>query len=259
MEQMSTLTKNGLRTRPALAGALLAATCLSPAAWAQDGTVSKGEVSSGSLLLQSSTPGRYVEAPLVAADVKMHIAGPVIRTTLTQRFTNPSDKWVEGVYAFPLPEDAAVDTLKIVIGDRFIEGDIKERQEARIIYEQAAANGQRAGLVEEERPNLFTTSLANIGPGEAVAIQIEYQDKARLDNGVWSTRVPLVIAPRYSPRPTFGLTADRTNSTIAVNDPVPDRDRITPPVLHQHSSVRRGWHPALSRIAVPAVQGHQQR
>jgi Ca-activated chloride channel family protein len=232
MEQMSTLTKNGLRTRPALAGALLAATCLSPCAWAQDGTVSKGEVSSGSLLLQSSTPGRYVEAPLVAADVKMHIAGPVIRTTLTQRFTNPSDKWVEGVYAFPLPEDAAVDTLKIVIGDRFIEGDIKERQEARIIYEQAAANGQRAGLVEEERPNLFTTSLANIGPGETVAIQIEYQDKARLDNGVWSTRVPLVIAPRYSPRPTFGLTADRTNRTIAVNDPVPDRDRITPPVLH---------------------------
>ena len=232
MEQMSTLTKNGLRTRPALAGALLAATCLSPAAWAQDGTVSKGEVSSGSLLLQSSTPGRYVEAPLVAADVKMHIAGPVIRTTLTQRFTNPSDKWVEGVYAFPLPEDAAVDTLKIVIGDRFIEGDIKERQEARIIYEQAAANGQRAGLVEEERPNLFTTSLANIGPGETVAIQIEYQGKARLDNGVWSTRVPLVIAPRYSPRPTFGLTADRTNRTIAVNDPVPDRDRITPPVLH---------------------------
>ena len=232
MEQMSTLKTYRLRTRPALAGALLAATCLSPNAFAQDGTVSKSEVSSGSLLLQSSVPGRYVEAPLVAADVKMDIAGPVIRTRLTQRFTNPTDKWVEGVYAFPLPEDAAVDTLKIIIGDRFIEGDIKERQEARIIYEEAAANGQRAGLVEEERPNLFTTSLANIGPGETVAIQIEYQDRARLDNGVWSTRFPLVIAPRYSPKPTFGLTADRTNRMISVTDPVPDRDRITPPVLH---------------------------
>ena len=232
MEQMSTLTNYGLRTRPALAGALLAATCLTSPAFAQDGTVSKGEVSSGSLLLQSATPGRYVEAPLVAADVKMDIAGPIIRTRLTQRFTNPTDKWVEGVYAFPLPEDAAVDTLKIVIGDRFIEGDIKERQEARIIYEEAAANGQRAGLVEEERPNLFTTSLANIGPGETVAIQIEYQDKARLDNGVWSTRFPLVIAPRYSPKATYGLTADRTNRTLGVSDPVPDRARIAPPVLH---------------------------
>ncbi|OYW34484.1 MAG: hypothetical protein B7Z42_16515, partial [Brevundimonas sp. 12-68-7] len=83
-----------------------------PAAYAQDGTVSKSDVGGGSLLLQSATPGRYVEAPLVAADVKMEIAGPVIRTTLTQRFTNPTDKWVEGVYAFPLPEDAAVDTLR---------------------------------------------------------------------------------------------------------------------------------------------------
>ncbi len=235
MEQMIILTRYGLRTRPALAGALLAATCLAPAAYAQqprDGTVSKAEVSSGSLLLQSSTPGRYVEAPLVAADIKMDIAGPIIRTKLTQRFTNPTEQWVEGVYAFPLPEGAAVDTLKIVIGDRFIEGDIKERQEARVIYEQAAASGQRAGLVEEERPNLFTTSLANIGPGETVAIQIEFQDKARLDNGVWSTRFPLVIAPRYSPKPTFGLTADRTNSTISLSNPVPDSDRITPPVLH---------------------------
>ena len=235
MEQMITLTTYGLRTRPALAGALLAATCLVPAAYAQqarDGTVSKAEVSSGSLLLQSSTPGRYIEAPLVAADVKMDIAGPIIRTKLTQRFTNPTQQWVEGVYAFPLPEGAAVDRLKIIIGDRFIEGDIKERQQARVLYEQAAASGQRAGLVEEERPNLFTASMANIGPGETVAIQIEFQDKARLDNGVWSTRFPLVIAPRYSPKPTFGLTADRTGRALSVTDPVPDRDRITPPVLH---------------------------
>lgn len=232
MEQMINLARSASASRPALAGALLAATFLVPPAFAQDGTVGKNEVSSGSLLLQSSTPGRYVEAPLVAADVKMDIAGPVIRTRLTQRFTNPTDKWVEGVYAFPLPEDAAVDTLRIVIGDRFIEGDIKERQEARIIYEEAAANGQRAGLVEEERPNLFTTSLANIGPGETVAIQIEYQDKARLDNGVWSTRFPMVIAPRYSPRPSFGLVADRDGRTISVEDPVPDRARISPPVLH---------------------------
>ncbi len=236
---MITPTQTKLRTRPALAGALLAATCLIPAAHAQqprpdqrDGTISKSEVMSGSLLLQSATPGRYVEAPLVAADVKMDIAGPVIRTRLTQRFTNPTDKWVEGVYAFPLPEDAAVDTLKIVVGDRFIEGDIKERKEARVIYEEAARNGQRAGLVEEERPNLFTTSLANIGPGETVAIQIEFQDKARLEDGVWSTRFPLVIGPRYIPKAPPALVAD-ASGTIGIGNPrVPDAGRITPPVLH---------------------------
>ncbi|HEV7692190.1 MAG TPA: VIT domain-containing protein, partial [Hyphomonadaceae bacterium] len=143
---MSTLTMSVEFARPALAGALLAATALASPAFAQnprinDGMIGKGEVSSGSLLIASSTPGRYVEAPLVAADVKMDIAGPVIRTRLTQRFTNPTDKWVEGVYAFPLPEDAAVDTLRVIIGDKFIEGDIKERKEARVIYERAAASG----------------------------------------------------------------------------------------------------------------------
>ncbi|HVY90534.1 MAG TPA: marine proteobacterial sortase target protein [Hyphomonadaceae bacterium] len=229
--------------RPAFAGALLAATSLTSAfllsAWAdppqnsRDGLVTKGEVQSGSLLLASSEPGKYVEAPLVAAQVKMDIAGPVIRTRLTQRFTNPTDKWVQGVYAFPLPEDAAVDTLKIVIGDRFVEGDIKERKEARQVFEEAARNGQRAGLVEEERPNLFTSSLANIGPGETVAIQIEFEDKAHLDNGVWSTRFPLVVAPRYIPKPAQpALVADATGRIGIGNPRVPDADKISPPVLH---------------------------
>ncbi len=196
-----------------------------------EGFVTKNEVSAGALLIASTEPGLYVEAPLVAADVDMDIAGPIIRTTLTQRFTNPTDKWVEGVYAFPLPEDAAVDTLKIIIGDRFIEGTIKEREEARQIYEQAVRDGLRAGLVEQERPNLFTTSVANIGPGETVAIQIEYQDKARIEDGKYSTRFPLVVAPRYSPEPQIALTADR-NGFVSVSDPVPDRARISPPVLH---------------------------
>ena len=194
-------TTSQLRIRPrTLAAALLSAAALAPLAHAdhdgppksdrKDGLVSKSEVSAGALLISTSEPGRYVEAPIVAGEVKIDIAGPVIRTRVTQRFTNPSEKWVEGVYAFPLPEDAAVDTLKVVVGDRFIEGEIHERQAARQNYEAAAADGRKAGFIEQERPNLFTTSLANIGPGETVAIQIEYQDKARLDNGVRSTRLP---------------------------------------------------------------------
>ncbi len=102
-----------------------------------------------------------------------------------------------------------------------------------MIYEEAAASGQRAGLVEEERPNLFTTSLANIGPGEMVAVQIEYQDKARLDNGVWSTPFPAGDRPALQPTCKHSAsTADRNGRTLSVKDPVPDRDRITPPVLH---------------------------
>ena len=207
---------------------------LSPAARAQD-FVRMGDPDSGSLLLKTDTPGEYLEAPQVAADVFIDVTGPIIRARVTQRFENPSDKWVEGVYVFPLPEDSGVDRLKMQIGERFIEGKIKERREARRIYEEAREAGQRAGLVEQERPNIFTSSVANIGPGETVVIQIEYQDTARLKNGAWSLRLPLVVGPRYIPEPTpfIGVSYDGTPE-FQVSDPVPDRSRITPPFLFPH-------------------------
>ena len=89
----------------------------------------------------------------------------------------------------------------MVIGDRIIVGDIKERKKAREIYEQAKAAGQKASLIEQERPNIFTNSVANIGPGETVVVQIEYQEPVRQSGDEFSLRVPLVVAPRYNPAP----------------------------------------------------------
>lgn len=155
------------------------------------------QVAAGSLLLDAETPGERIAAPVVATDVKIAVTGPIARTVITQRFRNPSDGWVEGVYAFPLPPDAAVDTLRMRVGDRFIEGRIEERVEAQRIYEDARADGRRAALVEQHRPNLFTTSVANIGPGEIVVAQIEFQEALTPKDGAFSLRLPLVAAPRY--------------------------------------------------------------
>src|SRR5262245_59866481 len=63
----------------------------------------KAEAGTGTLLLKTATPGRYLPAPRVATDIAVDIAGPIARTKVTQRFENPSDGWVEGVYIFPLP------------------------------------------------------------------------------------------------------------------------------------------------------------
>ncbi|MCR9267979.1 MAG: VIT domain-containing protein, partial [Alphaproteobacteria bacterium] len=139
-----------------------------------DGLVRLSEMQEGALLIETVEPGYYLPAPMLATDMAVEIAGPIIRTTITQRFENPSDQWVEARYVFPLPANSGVDRLRMQVGDRFIEGQIHERQAARRIYEQARDNGQRASLVEQERPNMFTTSVANIGPGETIIIQIEY-------------------------------------------------------------------------------------
>jgi Ca-activated chloride channel family protein len=195
------------------------------------GLMRRDDAGTGTLLLKTATPGCYLAAPRVSADISVKVSGPVARTKVTQRFENPADGWVEGVYLFPLPETAAVDTLKMKIGSRFIEGEIKERGEARQIYEAAKSEGKKASLVEQDRPNVFTNQVANIGPHETVVVQIEYQESLRFDQGKYRLRVPLVVAPRYSPRPSVNLVRYREGEEFTVFNPVPDRDRLDAPVL----------------------------
>ena len=190
------------------------------------------EINEGALLLKTIDDGLYIPAPLMATDVQLDVSGPVVRAIVTQRFTNPSESWVEGKYVFPLPEDSGVDRLRMQIGDRFIEGEIHERQHARRIYEEARAQGQRASLMEQERPNMFTTSVANIGPGETIVVQIEYQDVARLTDGTFSVRVPLAITPRYIPQNSeYLLTSSNGGGELNVAD----ANRITPAMMFPES------------------------
>ena len=190
------------------------------------------DAESGTLMFRTQTPGTYIQAPMVATDVKMDIAGPVIRTTLSQTFENTSGDWVEGIYVFPLPENAAVDRLRMVIGGRMIEGQIKEKRQAKKIYEHAKAEGKKASLVEQQRPNIFTASVANIGPHETIAIQIEYQDKASIKDGVFTARFPMTVAPRFSPSPETVQVATSEGLQNVVFDPVLDRKAISPPLMH---------------------------
>lgn len=195
--------------------------------------VTPDDMGTGSLLLKTTEGGKYLEAPRLKTDVSVNVSGPIARTRITQRFENPSDKWVEGVYVYPMPQNAAVDTLKMQVGDRFLEGQVKERVEARQIYEKAAAAGIKATLIEQHRPNIFTNSVANIGPHETIVVQIEYQEAVRLDGDKFELRVPLVVGPRYIPRPDVAMVNVSTESpTLLFSNPAPDAHAITPPVLH---------------------------
>ena len=186
--------------------------------------------------LDAPTPGlRFkgsdVPAPLVATEVAIDVAGSVARTRVTQRFVNPGADWREGVYVFPLPESAAVDHLDMRIGERRIEGQIRERAQARREYEQAKREGRKSALVEEERPNLFTTSVAPIGPHEEIVVSIEYQETLRYDSGTFSLRFPMAVTPRYLPGMPTGETPSGTGWGRDT-DAVPDGSRVTPPVVH---------------------------
>lgn len=204
------------------------------------------------VLLFRSAQGT-VTAPVLNTDVTIHVGGPLARTRVVQTFDNPGDQWQEGVYAFPLPENAAVDRLRMRIGLRQIVGEIHERGEARAIYEKARDSGQRTALLEQQRPNLFTTNVANIGPGQRIVVEIEYQqtlDYQLIDGrGRYSLRFPMVVGPRYIPGdevddralPGYGWSPD--------TDQVADASRITPPVRHPDDGL---INPVALRVQVDA-------
>src|SRR6476469_4834521 len=161
--------------------------------------------------------------PLMQTEVKAKIAGNISRVEVVQKFENPFPESIEAVYIFPLPDEAAVDDMEIKIGSRTIKADIKLREEAQKIYEQARQQGRTAGLLEQERDNIFTQSLANIRPGEQIEVTIRYSDSLKFEGGDYEFVFPMVVGPRYIPGNAIGNSVD--------TDVVPDASRITPPVL----------------------------
>src|SRR4030095_3761767 len=133
-----------------------------------------GALSQGTLFLREDAGGKMA-APLLQTEVHMDVSGLGARGPAKPRVANPPAQWREGVYVFPLPSLAAVDHLTMHIGERVIEGIIKERSEARRTYDTAKAEGRKTTLVEQERPNMFTTSVANIGPDAEIVVALEYE------------------------------------------------------------------------------------
>ena len=215
-----------LRSIQALILAGLISVLAAPAAGAE-----VGRITEGTLLWRTAEQSTLVPAPAVKTDVRIVVTGIVARASVRQEFTNPSALWAEAIYVFPLPEDAAVDHLRMRVGDRAIEGVIQERAAAKAQYDQAKQEGKRASLVEQERPNVFTTSVANIAPGAAISVEIEYQQTVRYDAGQFRLRFPMAVGPRYIPG---SPAADPPSGTgwSPDTDAVPDASRVTPPVAH---------------------------
>ena len=153
----------------------------------------------GGLILRSSEGEVAANVPAVrlGTDIVADVSGQTARVTVTQAFRNTSDQWMEATYLYPLPDNGAVDTLKMVVGSRIFDGVIKPKEIAQEMYEEAKENGQKAALVEQHRPNMFRNSIANVGPGETVLVQIEFQAPIAQVAGDYSLRMPLVVGPRY--------------------------------------------------------------
>ncbi len=161
--------------------------------------VDAAAIGAGQLLWKSARG--LVPLPVIDIAVEIEVTGVMARGSLTQTFSNTTDEVIEAVYLFPLPERAAVDTMEMRIGDRRIVAVVQEKAEAKQTYETAKREGKKASLVDQRRPNLFSTSLANINPGEIVEVVIEYVQEVAYENGEFALAFPLTYTPRYQPAP----------------------------------------------------------
>jgi Ca-activated chloride channel family protein len=157
---------------------------------------------SGAMLTRlPSANGEIIEVPLPLehTDVNASVNGYISSVNVKQRFGNPYDEKIEAVYMFPLPQDSAVSEFLMIIGERRIRGILREKEEARKIYEQARSQGYRATLLVQHRPNVFEQKVANIEPGKTIEVDIKYFNKLAYEDGWYSFVVPTVVGPRFNP------------------------------------------------------------
>jgi Ca-activated chloride channel homolog len=183
----------------------------------------------GGRLLTRLPGGQIMGLPLRHTHFDVMVVGTVAETTVVQRFENSLRETVEVVYTFPLPHDGAVDDYALRVGERTLRGQIHRRAKAQAIYDAAKEEGRTAGLLEQERPNVFTQRLANVGPGEVVEVTMHVVQPLRPERGRYELVLPTVVGPRFVPGTATGTRVG--NGMLADTNAVPDASRITPPVL----------------------------
>ncbi|CAO2650129.1 Nn.00g014210.m01.CDS01 [Neocucurbitaria sp. VM-36] len=145
--------------------------------------------------------------PQVELQAHATILATTSRTILTQTFVNPStDKGIKEVrYTFPLYDGVSVVGFTCHVGDRTIVGEVKEKEKARAVFQEAIARGETAGLLEQlpDAADVFTTTVGNIPPGARVIIKITYLGELKHDMEVDGIRftIPNIISPRYGNYP----------------------------------------------------------
>ncbi|MBX2798687.1 MAG: VWA domain-containing protein [Myxococcales bacterium] len=191
--------------------------------------------------LEGEVEGRPVALPALKTDVVAHLDGDLATVKLTQTFANETGQPMHARYVFPLPEDAAVTAMTLKTPSAEIEARIEKRAKATQIFETAKAEGKKAALLDQERPNVFQQQVANLGPGEKVSVTLTYAHAVPRRDGEYRWQLPLVVGPRYVPSDAAASPDPLGTWTVKSTDRLPnpdhiDRDRVSV-VVHMDGGV----------------------
>jgi len=135
--------------------------------------------------------------PLKQTSTEISISGVIAKVRITQTYANLGNQPINARYIFPGSTRSAVTAMTMTIGDRVIRARIKEKEVAKKIFKAARDAGKSASLLQQQRPNVFSTDVANIMPGDTIDIDLSYTELVQPDKGVYEFVYPAVVGPRY--------------------------------------------------------------
>jgi Ca-activated chloride channel family protein len=207
--------------------------------------------------------------PLKSTAVDAVITGVIADVRVTQEYANMGAGPINARYIFPVSTRAAVHGMRMTVGEEVIEAQIKERQVAKKVFTEAKTAGKNASLLEQERPNVFSMQVANIMPGETVAIELHYSELLVPEDGIYEFVYPTVVGPRYSTIPEAGaadhhqwlkspfLTADRKpTSTFDIRVTLASGMTIAELACGSHATDVNWENPSRARICLTAGETH---
>ncbi len=147
-------------------------------------------------IIGSDTTG--VSFGLFSTEVDAEISGVIANVDVTQTYINDGDSVISASYVFPMSTRAAIYGMEMHIDDRHIIAEIRRNEEAQELFDQAEEDGLTASLLEQERPNVFQMSLANILPGDTLQVIMSYTEMLVPEGGEYKFVFPTVVGPRFT-------------------------------------------------------------
>jgi len=185
----------------------IAVLSLSPSAHARQNNPSREDKTLSPYFFVQGDPA-VDHLPLKDTRVEINVSGIIADVTVLQTYRNEGWRPINARYVFPASTRAAVYAMRMRIGDQIIVAKTKERDQAKQEFDKAKQEGKSASLLEENRPNVFSMSLANIMAGEQVEIQLSYTELLVPTDGVYEVVYPTVVGPRYSSQPESSAPAE---------------------------------------------------
>ncbi len=174
--------------------------------------------------------------PLKDTRVDIAVSGVIADVKVVQTYRNEGSRPINAAYVFPASTRAAVYAMRMRIGDRVVVAKIKEREVASKEFEAAKEQGKSASLLEQNRPNVFSMSLANIMPQDQVEIELRYTELLVPTDGVYEVVYPTVVGPRY-PSPQQSASSQARGF---VNTPYLHQGKQPPSTLHISTRIAAG-------------------